>query len=279
MRFRRSSISIGRSPVKQSLGEVDYQGIFEAPLWTQDFGERWSDLANGALALDLGILRHAEATRLFKNPAIAPDPVRYLPVDWILAGVALLPPHGLEVLNPPPFPVIPTVPRLSIEFGDAVPQSLRTSGEKTIRAIHDKKCSELTAKIASVRRLVAENVRKDQPNIARAAAIAVSSKQGDLLAIRTLMLTILRRHPLPGPLAPAESDFALDVDSRVALCTFELPDFTKLPIVKKNAKWTAASEAQRKRASDHILHALCIRAAYLVAMGDPGDFFDTVAVN
>ena len=53
----------------------------------------------------------------------------------------------------------------------------------------------------------------------------------------------------------------------------------KLPIVKKGVKWTAASEAQRRRASDHILHALCIRAAYLVAVGDPGDFFDTVAVN
>jgi restriction system protein len=93
------------------------------------------------------------------------------------------------------------------------------------------------------------------------------------------MLTILRRHPLPGPLSRVESDFALDVRSRVALCTVELPDFTKLQIVKKGAKWTAASEGQRKRASDHILHALCIRAAYLVAMGDPGDFFDTVAVN
>ena len=93
------------------------------------------------------------------------------------------------------------------------------------------------------------------------------------------MLTTLRRHPLPGPLTPLQFDFALDVDSRVALCTFELPDFTKLPIVKKSTKWTAASEAQRRRASDHILHALCIRAAYLVAVGDPGDFFDTVAVN
>ena len=127
------------------------------------------------------------------------------------------------------------------------------------------------AKIESVRRLVAEKVRKDQPNIARATAIAVSCKQGDLAAISVLMLTTLRRHPLPGPLAHAESDFALDVESRVALCTFELPDFAKLPIVKKGVKWTAASEAQRRRASDHILHALCIRAAYLVAVGDPGD--------
>jgi restriction system protein len=267
--------------VKQALVEVDYQGIFEAPLWTQDFGERWNELGNGALALDLGFWRHAEATRLFKSPAMAPDPVRYLPVDWILAGAALLPPHGLEVLNPPPFPVMPmpTVPELNIEFGDKVPQSIRASFQKSIRAFYEKQCSELMAEIESVRRVVAENVRNDQANIERAASIAVSCKQGDLSAIRALMLTTLRRHPLPGPLASVESDFALDVDSRVALCTFELPDFTKLPIVKKGAKWTAASEAQRKRASDHILHALCIRAAYLVAVGDPGDFFDTVAVN
>ena len=166
---------------------------------------------------------------------------------------------------------MPTAPELNIEVGDEVPQSRR--------AIYERKYLELTAKIEGVRQLVAENVRKDQPNIARAAAIAESCKQGDLAAIRALMLTILRRHPLPVPLAPVKSDFALDVDSRVALCTFELPDFTKLSIVKKSVKWTATSEAQRKRASDHILQALCIRAAYLVAMGDPGDFFDTVAVN
>ena len=127
---------------------------------------------------------------------------------------------------------MPTVPGLNIKFGDETPQS--------IRAIHEKKCSELTAKIESVRRLVAEKVRKDQPNIARATAIAVSCKQGDLAAISVLMLTTLRRHPLPGPLAHAESDFALDVVSRVGLCTFELPDFANLPIVKKGAKWTVA---------------------------------------
>jgi restriction system protein len=70
------------------------------------------------------------------------------------------------------------------------------------------------------------------------------------------------------------------VGSRVALCTIELPDLARFPFVKKRAaKWAPASEADKQQAAERILYALCIRAAYLVAMGDPGDFFDTVAVN
>lgn len=196
---------------------------FEAPPWTQDFSPRWRDLARGTLALDLASICHDEGLSWLKKFGHLPrHPVRYLPIGWILAEVALLPPHGLEVLSPPFF-----------------------------------------------------------PDIARAATIAVACKQGDLAAIRTLMQIILRGHPLPWPLAKEGSDFALDVVARVALCTVEVPDFTKLPIVKMGANWnwTDASEAQRKLASQGVLHALCIRAAYLVAKGDPGDFFDTVAVN
>jgi len=36
------------------------------------------------------------------------------------------------VLESPPFPVMPTVPRLNIEFSEEVPQSSRASREKTI---------------------------------------------------------------------------------------------------------------------------------------------------
>jgi restriction system protein len=65
----------------------------------------------------------------------------------------------------------------------------------------------------------------------------------------------------------------------VALCTIELPELAKLPFAKKRAKWVPASATETKQAAERILHALCIRAAYLVAMGDPSNFIDTVAVN
>ncbi|HTV31495.1 MAG TPA: restriction endonuclease [Methylocella sp.] len=143
--------------------------------------------------------------------------------------------------------------------------------------MYEKARWDLMDKIDRARNAIAEKVQNDQPNIARAAELVC--KQGDLDAIRTLMLAILRRHPVPGLLAPKESDFLFDVGSRVALCTIEVPDLANLPFVKKRTKWVPASESDRKQASERIVHALCIRAAYLVAMGDPGDFFDTVAVN
>lgn len=50
--------NIDEAFAKVELSLEDYKGIFEAPLWTQDFGYRWSDLANGSLALDLEDWRH-----------------------------------------------------------------------------------------------------------------------------------------------------------------------------------------------------------------------------
>lgn len=44
-------------------------------------------------------------------------------------------------------------------------------------------------------------------------------------------------------------------------------------------RWRSISVAAKKRESTVLVRALCIRAAYLVAMSDPGNFFDTVAVN
>ena len=46
-----------------------------------------------------------------------------------------------------------------------------------------------------------------------------------------------------------------------------------------NAKWQSVSAAEKKRATETILYSLCIRAAYLVAKSDIGDWFDTIAIN
>lgn len=80
-------------------------------------------------------------------------------------------------------------------------------------------------------------------------------------------------------------DVEIDRPSRVILATVRVPDFKQLPIVKpKGSKswssdWTQASAAERKRTAETLLYALCLRAAYLVAMSDEGEWFDTVAIN
>jgi restriction system protein len=80
-------------------------------------------------------------------------------------------------------------------------------------------------------------------------------------------------------------DVDIDRQSRVMLATVRVPDFTKLPIVKpKGSKswssdWTPISAAERKRTTEVLLYALCLRAAYLIAKSDESDWFDTVAVN
>src|SRR5437762_2203714 len=113
--------------------------------------------------------------------------------------------------------------------------------------------------------------------------MSAACRSGDVFALKRLMLATLVRHPLPSPLL-LNADFALDVASRVALCTTRVPDLSRLPIVHKrgnswSAKWLPVSDAEKKRSSERVLHSVCIRAAYLVAMSDPADFFDTVAVN
>jgi restriction system protein len=79
-------------------------------------------------------------------------------------------------------------------------------------------------------------------------------------------------------------ELELDQSARIALCTVGIPDFASLGIVRKrgeswNAKWLSVSAAERKKSSEAILYALCLRAAYLVASSDAGGWFDTVAVN
>ena len=90
-------------------------------------------------------------------------------------------------------------------------------------------------------------------------------------------------HPLPQVL---QSDLRIDLDlgARIALATIDVPDFNLLAIVKERAgsrttSWQNVSATQKRRATETLLYALCIRAAYLVARSDEGNWFDTIAVN
>ena len=91
------------------------------------------------------------------------------------------------------------------------------------------------------------------------------------------------RHPLPEAL---QLSFETEIDpaARVALCTIEIPDFASLNVVKLrgkswNSDWTSVSATEKKRVTEAILYCQCLRAAYLVAKSDEGNWFDIVAVN
>ncbi len=44
-------------------------------------------------------------------------------------------------------------------------------------------------------------------------------------------------------------------------------------------KWVPVGANDKRKASERLLHALCVRAAYLIAASDSGSHFDMVAVN
>jgi restriction system protein len=188
-------------------------------------------------------------------------------IDSILSEAALGPPHRLDLLVPPPGPEIPKLPTMP-------DKKLMASFE----ARHIERYEKLKGELEAAQRTIAEKIRQNQ---IRGAELATDCKNGDTAAIKLLMLATLTRHPLPKPLA-LDAEFSLDRISRVAVCTIHVPDPAKLPIVVERTgypKWRPVSDTKRKRSSEHLLHSLCIRAAYLVAMNDPVGVFDTVAVN
>jgi restriction system protein len=114
-------------------------------------------------------------------------------------------------------------------------------------------------------------------------------------AIKLLMKAANTAHPLPQVL---QSDLRIDLDlgGRIALATIDVPDFNSLAIVRERAGsgvrerasrktrwrqsvWQSVPPNQKRRATETLLYALCIRAAYLVAKSDEGNWFDTIAVN
>jgi restriction system protein len=241
--WRNFGYDVGQA--KRALDSYKYRGLFEAPLTNRPMGYHsdYDDLPESALALEQ--------------------------TEAIVSSSALGPPHGVDLLVPPPVPPLPKLP--------AIPdKALMQSYEAWTLKQYEK----LKADLEAAHETITAKVHKEQ---AWGDELSVACKSGDHSAIRFLMLISLIRHPLPRQLL-IEAEFALDGASRVALCMIEAPDFTAMPIVRKRGnrwkkRWIPVSDAQKRKSSELTLQSLCIRAAYLVAMSDPGDFFDTVAVN
>ena len=105
----------------------------------------------------------------------------------------------------------------------------------------------------------------------------------DYEAVRLLITLSHVRHQLPYIFRMCW-EVEIDRTARIVLCTFELPAFNSLKIYKSRnnsraAKEVEVSSTERKRLLETIVYSLCLRAAYLAAKSDAGDWFDTVAVN
>jgi restriction system protein len=206
-------------------------------------------------------------------------------IQSMLKGDAVTPPHGVELLKPFPAPKFPNPPvspypppppeprsflgRLIAKRPDPPPKSQTDNIEVATRL--ERKRKQLQAEFET-------QFKKDS---AQLASLHEACKSNDPQAIRLLMSLSHLRHWLPTPLRLSfETD--LDPTARIALCTIQIPDFATLQIVKEKGgrfRWHDVSATEKKRATETILYSLCIRAAYLVAKSDFGNWFDTVAVN
>jgi restriction system protein len=102
----------------------------------------------------------------------------------------------------------------------------------------------------------------------------------DNAAISKLFMLAHRRNSLP-KLLSEEVWVEVDVASRIALATVEVPNFKSIEIEKytKTRSRTKATANERKKAIEEILYVMAIRSAYLIAKSDAGNWVDTIAVN
>ena len=175
-----------------------------------------------------------------------------------LLSFGLEPPHGLDLLMQPELPELPEKP-------SSTPKRLY------------KDTLSRRERLSSLRKRILSRRERDET---RCEQLHARCRSGDPAAIHDLLSLTFTRHRLPKPLPPSVT-FALDFETKIALCTIEAPDFARLSIVRRsrNWEWIPVSKAEKKRSSERLLYSLCIRAAYLTAMSDPGEFFDTIAVN
>jgi restriction system protein len=220
------------------------------------------------------------------------DSIALSHIQSMLKGDAVAAPHGTELLKPFPIPKFPNPPVSPYPPPPPEPRSflahaLRLMAKRSPPPPKSQTDNiELAARLERKRRqLQADFETQFKKDSAQLAGLHEACKSNDPQAIRLLMSLSHIRHPLPTPL---ERSFETNLDptARIALCTIQVPDFATLRIVKEKGRgsrraggWQDVSATEKKRATETILYSLCIRAAYLVAKSDFGNWFDTVAVN
>ena len=191
-------------------------------------------------------------------------------------------PHGYKLIEPEVLPVFPSLPpQPSVDellplwrrIFWAPPKSCLSPVEKQAQV---ERASKLQGESEAL-------LRKFATQANRWVKVKQDCKAGEPEAIKILMKVANMAHPLPQPLQ-SDLKIDLDLDARIALATIDVPDFNSLAIVKqrggsRKTGWQSVPSNQKRRATETLLYALCIRAAYLVAASDEGNWFDTVAVN
>lgn len=194
-------------------------------------------------------------------------------------------PHGLALLEPIPineFPIPPawptTQPKNVYEGYD-----LKYVAEEQAKIEHElhRLRERFNAIEEQKKKLLHSFEDKRLAEIKPLEILRQGCLNNEITAIRRLMEISYIRHPLPAVLL-APIKFDLDFKTRVALCEIQIPDFSKLKVFDRrevHLKWRPVSSRAQKINLETILYTLCIRAAYLVAKSDAGDWFNTVAVN
>ena len=236
-------------------------------------------------------VRHAQGFYTVFGPADGSS----LTPDLIASMLSTIKPeHGYGLLAPlpiPELPYFPTRPNGPIptgRCGKGIEQAISDCRSKTWKATNPPGFDP--AIIAKEERLKEKTVvkqkeleKKFQSIKAQLQAVQERCAANDYDAVRFLINLSHARQPLPSVL---RKSWNIDIDevARILLCTVEIPDFNNLNIVKKrgqssSAKFSPVSAAERKRSTETLIYSLCLRAAYLAAKSDVGNWFDTVAVN
>ncbi len=193
------------------------------------------------------------------------------------------PPFGYEVLTPLPLPSFPHLPsRPSASIPVAPPQRFFAKAAPPDRSGFSPAILEKEARLktkAEDRRYEFE--QKSRTIQHQLDEIRSRCEADDLDAVRFMMNLSHARHPLPADMQlPIGFDF--DQSSGVLLCSIAVPDFARLPIVKRRGKsyeTVPVTPRERKALSETALYSLCIRAAFLAAQCNVRNWFDTIAVN
>jgi HJR/Mrr/RecB family endonuclease len=209
-------------------------------------------------------------------------PVGAVSLEQVGSLLDLGPPHGYDLIKPgqAPLPAFPTFPTRPPQHR---PQSLLG---KLFRPEPIGTAEKWKEQFNRADKLEREGERLRQKFTAEAerwVSLQKRCRSNEPEAIKRLMSISHGRHWLPKPLR-LSSNVDVDLSGRIALCTIEIPDFNTLQTVKqrkgaRSTTWVPVSASEKKRASETVLFAMCIRAAALVAHSDEGGWFDTIAAN
>jgi restriction system protein len=198
------------------------------------------------------------------------------------------PPHGFGLLAPLPLPTFlrfperpetaPPIQKPELGFSIFGSPWRPPKHEADAGVLQQEK--RVREKTANVRNTIEQKYQTAKAHLDALRARCVAS---DYEAVRLLINLSHVRHQLPY-FFRMFWEVEIDQTARIVLCTFELPAFNSLKIYKSGnnsraSKEVEVSSTERKRLLETIVYSLCLRAAYLAAKSDAGNWFDTVAVN